>query len=125
MQSATSPFSRHPLLLPWMPKDSNKPRSSSFFPLVPKSDMSPPDGTAMQISAITSAMLKQELPAPPSSQHPKLLCFSKLAQTVTPHLDLSWYNLELGPRKTWQQVVKEWREEQLAVASTRRAVTEQ
>ena len=79
----------------------------------------------MQISVTTSVTPKQELPVPRSSQRPKLLGFSKLAQTVTPHLDLSRYDLELGPRKTWQQVVKEWREEQLAVASTRRAaVTE-
>src|SRR5260370_37521012 len=42
----------------------------------------------------------------------------------TPHLDLSWYDREVGHRKTWQQVVKEWREEQLTVASSRRAVTE-
>src|SRR5258708_7022681 len=86
--------------------------------------MSPPNGTAKKISATTSATPKQELPAPPSSQRPKLLGFSKLAQAVMPHLDLSQYDLELGPRKMWQQVVKEWREEQLAVASTRRAGSE-
>src|SRR5260370_42149465 len=122
--SVASPFSWHPLLSPWMPKDLSKPQSFSVSPQAPKLDTSPPDGMATQISATTSITPKQELPAPPSSQRPKLLGFSKLVQTVTPHLDLSQYNLELGLRKTWQQVVKEWREEQLAVASTRRGVTE-
>src|SRR5258708_26380580 len=107
-----------------MPKDSNKPQSSFVSHWAPRSGMSPPDGMAMQISAITSITPKQELPVPPSSQRLKLLGFSKLAQTMMPHLDLSQYDLELGPRKTWQQVVKEWREEQLSMASTRRAVTE-
>src|SRR5258707_25089 len=119
--SVIFPFSWHPLLSPQMPKDLSKPRSSSVSPLAPKLDMSPLDGMATQISATTSVTLKKELPAPPSSQCPKLLGFSKLAQIVTPHLDLSQYNLELGPRKTWQEVVKEWREEQLSGASTRRA----
>ena len=52
---------------------------------------------------------------------PKLLAFSQLAQSAkVPHLDLSWFDLEWGPRKPWQQVVKEWREEQLEVADARR-----
>src|SRR5260370_29379799 len=122
--SVASPFSWHPLLSPWMPKDLSKPQSFSVSPQAPKLDTSPPDGMATQISATTSVTPKQELPAPPSSQRPKLLGFSKLAQTVTPHLDLSQYDLELGPRKTWQQLVEEWRGQQLAVATTRQAVTE-
>src|SRR5258708_40149562 len=104
-----------------MPNDSKKPRSSSVSPMAPKSDTNPLDGMGMKISATTSVTPKQELPVPHSSQRPKLLGFSKLAQMVMPHLDLSRYDLELGPRKTWQEVVKEWREEQLAGASTRRA----
>src|SRR5260370_35780514 len=99
-----------------MPKDAKKPRSSSVFPLAPRSGTNPLDGTATKISVTTSVTPKQELPAPHSSQRPKLLGFSKLAQTVTPHLALSQYDLELGPSQTCAQVVKEWRDEQLAVA---------
>src|SRR5258707_8521845 len=122
--SNTSHSYRHLLLSCLMPKDLSKCQSSFIFHPAPRSGTTPLDGMEMKISVTSSITPKQELPAPHCSQCLKLLGFLQLSWTVTPHLDLSQYDLKLGPRKTWQQVVKEWREEQLAMASTRRAVTE-
>src|SRR5260370_7731239 len=108
-----------------MPKDSKNPRSFSASPREPKSGTSPRDGMETQISATTSVTPKQELPAPPSSQRPKLLGFSKLAQTMMPPLALSQYDLELGPRTTWQESRKECSQNQLATPHSKMKLTEQ
>ena len=83
--------------------------------------MTPPDGMVITTSATTFDMPKPERHVPLSSRRPKFLGFSQLAQSVkTPHLDLSRFDLEWGPRKPWAQVVKEWRGEQLTIAAERR-----
>jgi hypothetical protein len=50
------------------------------------------------------------------SPRPKLIGFSTLSQSVrpVPHLDLSRLDRAMGPRRSWQEVVQRWRDQQLA-----------
>jgi hypothetical protein len=52
------------------------------------------------------------------SHRPRLIAFATLSQSVrpVPHLDLSRLDRAMGPRRSWQEVVQRWRDQQLARA---------
>jgi hypothetical protein len=49
------------------------------------------------------------------SPRPKLIAFSTLSQSVqpVPHLNLSRLNCAMGPQRSWQEVIRRWRDQQL------------
>jgi hypothetical protein len=66
--------------------------------------------------ATTSSVKPPASPATtPRSPRPKLIGFSTLSHSVqpVPHLDLSRLDRVMGPRRSWQEVVRSWRRQQL------------
>jgi hypothetical protein len=49
------------------------------------------------------------------SRRPRLIAFATLSQSMrpVPHLDLSRLDHVMGPRRSWQEVVQRWRDQQL------------
>jgi hypothetical protein len=71
---------------------------------------------SLRTRATTSSTRPQGRSATTSpSPRPRLIAFATLSQSVrtVPHLDLSRLDRAMGPRRSWQEVVQRWRDQQL------------
>jgi hypothetical protein len=74
---------------------------------------------SLRTRATTSSIRPQGRSAMTSpSPRPRLIAFATLSRSMrtVPHLDLSRLDRAMGPRRSWQEVVQRWRDQQLTRA---------